>query len=152
MLWDIATISAGYWTPSQTVLLITNASFSADRGPTVSLGNNTLVDVDPAIAQTRTIRRFAEDLTRKKHVNPPFPNDLFDAETLASTGERALYTLADVDEQARTCGSQIFSGYLSVIITEVNLSKLHLQNMLLCGECCGVPVYSNKAVALCKRP
>ena len=62
------------------------------------------------------LRKFAQNLTRREHVNPPFPREsvqrrgpavrrlieaVFDEETveIALTSEqRVLYTLADVDE------------------------------------------------------
>ncbi|KAJ9665734.1 hypothetical protein H2201_004219 [Coniosporium apollinis] len=44
-----------------------------------------------------------------------------------------------------------FMGYLSVIIMELNITCLHRRNMLMCTECCGVPVYANATSAKCKQ-
>ena len=69
---------------------------------------------------------------------------------MATADVRALYTFADIDEQARD-SDEPFSGYLSVVVTEVNLLKLHLRNMAMCEECCGVSVFANKPTVSCKQ-
>jgi hypothetical protein len=64
--------------------------------------------------------------------------------------EHVLYSLADVDDRyvesihlyavlanfcsAREAPGDEFEGYLSMIITELNISTLRQQNMLMCNE------------------
>jgi len=150
-LWDVATSSASGWKPSRTILLFTSPGCALGREKvTISLKADTLVDVDPDMPETTWLRRAAEGRSKRSHVNPPFPAAIFDASTLAVSDTRILFTLADVEEQARS-SSEPFSGFLSVIVTEVNLAKLHARKMLMSTECCGVPVYSNHTTAICKQ-
>jgi hypothetical protein len=70
---------------------------------------------------------------------------------------------------AREAPEDEFEGYLSMIITELNMSTLRQQNMLMCNEwfvsntcmcdhshaneldSCGIPLYANLTVAKCKH-
>lgn len=72
-LWGTAVASTNPWQPSVTILLITNAGFSENRQPDVSLLANTFVDVDPCIDDAVWLRKFARKLTKKDHVNPEPP-------------------------------------------------------------------------------
>jgi len=150
-LWEVASHSAATWKPSHTVLLLTDPGHSGSGGRnTISLNAGTTVDVNPDVPESTWLRKFAENMTKTVHVNPTFPIDLFDPWTVATGVSRVLYTLADVDEQARS-STEPFSGYLSMIVTEMNLTKLHLGNMSMCEECCGIPMFANKTVAICKQ-
>lgn len=42
-------------------------------------------------------------------------------------------------------------GYLSVVIASMSLVLLYRRQMLLCDECCGLPIYSNSSVVSCKQ-
>jgi len=150
-LWEVASRSAPAWKPSHTVLLLSEPGYS-DSGSrnTISLNAGTIVDVNPDVPETAWLRRFAENMTKTVHVNPAFPSEVFNPETVATGVTRALYTLADVGEQARS-SSEPFSGYLSMIVLEMSLTKLHLGNMSMCAECCGIPMFASKAVAICKQ-
>jgi len=44
-----------------------------------------------------------------------------------------------------------FTGFLSVIIVEMNIFILFTRGTLMCTECCGVPLYSNVTSAKCKQ-
>ena len=76
------------------------------------------MDIDPAFNDAVWLRAFAQRLTKKDHVNPPFPErgmyidgpctcnlntdcgvfSVFDIEAAESSEVRILYTLADIDE------------------------------------------------------
>lgn len=72
-LWGSATASAAAWKVSHTILLITEPGWRIDKKAWISLTSSTQVDVDPAIPDTEWLRRFAQRLTRREHINPPFP-------------------------------------------------------------------------------
>lgn len=146
---DAASNSATSFQPSHTVLLLTAAGCNTSTGQlTIYCNASTLIDVDPSIPETTYLRRLATRATRKAATNPPFPASVFDPETTGTGSVRALYTLADLDEQARSADKS-FAGYLSVLLTDVALTKLHARGGLMCGECCNVPVFENKALAIC---
>ena len=95
------------------------------------------------------LRTLAHRLTRKEHVNPPFPN--IDVSGFETAPVRALYTLADVDDFARSNPGEKLVGYLSVILTGLDIVAPLKRNMLMCNECCGVPVFANAGTAECGR-
>jgi hypothetical protein len=72
-LWGSVTASTVSWQPSHTVLLITNPGWKTDRTAWISLTANTHVDVDPCFSDVAWLRSFARRLTKREHVNPPFP-------------------------------------------------------------------------------
>jgi len=44
-----------------------------------------------------------------------------------------------------------FTGFISVIIMEMNIFTFFTRGTLMCTECCGVPLYSNVTSAVCKQ-
>lgn len=150
-LFDAASTSAASFQPSHTVLLLTAAGCNVSSAkPTIYINASTLIDVDPSIPETSYLRRFAFRATKKAPTNPAFPTFIFDPATTGTGSVRALYTLADLDSQARA-SDKPFEGYLSVLLTAIALTKLLDRNSLMCGECCGVPLFSNKALAICRH-
>jgi hypothetical protein len=118
----------------------------------ISLTNGTLVDIDPAIPDTAWLRNFASRLRRREDVNPPFPGKKkLDVALASGALKQIFFTLADLDKFARSAPRETFTGWLSVIITEVNLSLLHRRGMLLCSTHCGVPLYGNASTGVCKQ-
>jgi hypothetical protein len=150
-LWNTSIASASLWTPSSTILLITNPGWRIDRRAYIHLTSNTIVDIDPATPDADWLRNFAQRITRREHVNPPFPYSTFDFASMAEAQNQILYTFADIDEFARAAPNQHFFGYLSVVIIELNIMTLYRRNMLLCNEHCGHPMFSNTAIANCKQ-
>ncbi|GAB7350408.1 hypothetical protein MBLNU459_g1024t1 [Dothideomycetes sp. NU459] len=132
-LWGNAAASAAGWKPSWTVLLITKPGYNTVQPKWLSLTSDTLVDVDPAIPDVAWLRKFAEKITRRTHVNQDFPNDVMLPVNMDPPSTRVLYTLADVDEQARH-SSQPFSGYLSMIVMGLRSVELSMQQRLFCTE------------------
>ena len=74
-LWSSLTASVSAWTVSQTILLITNATFKSERRPALSIGSNTHIEVDPVMEDSEWLRKYAQGLTKREHVNLPFPED-----------------------------------------------------------------------------
>ncbi|MCJ1272264.1 hypothetical protein MMC21_000050 [Puttea exsequens] len=148
-LWGRTSNSASHLKASHTVLLITNPSFKGDRRPTLSLNHGTIVDVDPwsvsiCLSLKEVRLKLAGDDQRLMRA-------VFDLEAISEAQNQILFTLADVDEFVRAAPSEIFSGFLSLTIIELNISALHQRNMLLCTECCGLPVFSNALTTPCKQ-
>ncbi|KAK3061132.1 hypothetical protein LTS18_006957 [Coniosporium uncinatum] len=151
-LWNHAASSTTTWRASHTVLLLSNPGWRFDQRRTaISLTANTYVDVDPSIPDAEWLRGFAARLTRREHVCPEFPQGAFDVQTCLSAPSRVLFTLADLDELARAAPRETFMGFLSVVILEMNLVLSWRRNMLMCNECCGVPLFANKATEKCKQ-
>ena len=75
ILWGRTAASAAYWKTSSTILLVSNASFRNERKPTISLSQATHVDVDPCMEDAYWLRGYAQRLTKREHVNQPFPAD-----------------------------------------------------------------------------
>ena len=74
-LWGQAAASGSSWKVSDTILLLSNPTFKEGRKPTLSIGTETHVDVDPHMADAYWLRGFAQRLTKREHVNQPFPED-----------------------------------------------------------------------------
>ena len=72
-LWGPLCSSPAYWKTSYTILLITRPGLYGEGRPLLSLTNNTHVDVDPCMTDAYWLRGHAQRLTRREHVNPPFP-------------------------------------------------------------------------------
>jgi hypothetical protein len=73
-IWGTAMFSVNAWQPSSTMLLITNPTLRLDRHPSISFAAITHVDIDPKIPDADYVRRFAQGLTKREHVNTPFPD------------------------------------------------------------------------------
>lgn len=72
-LWGDALHSADSWVPSETILLITRPQVKIDRRTYLSLNSNSLVDVDPDTDDARWLRKHAQRMKRREHVNPWCP-------------------------------------------------------------------------------
>ncbi|KAF2848109.1 hypothetical protein T440DRAFT_401927 [Plenodomus tracheiphilus IPT5] len=147
--------SASTLTPSHTILLISNPGWRIDKTAKLSLNANSRVDIDPDLADARRLRALAQRLTKKDHVNPAFPIPELEMNELVKEFEtatqRPLFTLADVDDFARSNPRERILGYLSVIITELNIVTPFNRNMLMSNECCGVPIFANAVAVECRR-
>lgn len=121
----------------------------------LTVSGNSRVDIDPDMGDARRLRALAQRRTKKEHVNPPFPIADDVVEGFENAAVRALYTLADVDDVARTLSNkrskETIAGYLSVIITELNIVTPFKRNMLLSNECCGIPIFANSTQVMCKQ-
>lgn len=143
--------SAAAWKTSHTVLLLSNPGFRANKRPTFYVNANTHVDIDPCMTDTEWLRAFAQSLTSREAVNTPFPEGVFDIAAAVSADDRVLFNLSEIDEYIREDPSEVFMGYLSVLILEMNLMTMHQRSRMFCAECCGVPVYANTTSTRCKQ-
>jgi hypothetical protein len=147
--------SASLFTPSKTVLLISNPGWRIDKTAKLTLSGNSRVDVDPDMGDARRLRALAQRLTKKEHVNPPFPITATMVADFENAAVKALYTLSDVDDFARSLSNknskETIAGYLSVIITELNIVTPFKRNMLMSNECCGIPIFANSVIVRCRQ-
>lgn len=72
-LWGALCSSPAYWKTSYTILLITRPGLYGDGRSLLSLNNDTHVDVDPCMTDAYWLRGHAQKLTKREHVNQPFP-------------------------------------------------------------------------------
>ncbi|TIA63010.1 hypothetical protein D6C77_02415 [Aureobasidium pullulans] len=150
-LWDTTSTTPNDWQPSHTALLISSPSLNVSHKNWLALASDTFVDADPCIPEAERLRGFAGRKVKREHINPTFPYEEYALWSIIKPNERVLYSLADVDDRARENPGEIFEGYLSMMIMDLNMTTLRQQNMLMCNECCGIPIYANAKVAKCKH-
>lgn len=138
------------WKAGETVLLLESPGWKFGRGTYLSLTTTTITDVDPKIADADWLRCWAMRHNIREAINPPFPEGVFDLVALTTSPLRCLYTFADLDKFARAAPQETFQGYLSVISMEVKLLENWKRGMLMCGECCSMPLYDNAQTGTCK--
>ena len=113
------------------------------------LNSDSRIDINPNIDEAQRLRNLAQDLKRKEHVNPDFPE--IDTAAFEAALVRPLFTLADVDNFMRSNPSEILTGYLSVVLTKLNIVKNFKRNMLMSNECCGSGVFANSKSTECNQ-
>ena len=138
------------WKVGETVLLLEAPGWKIGRGTYLSLTTTTIVDVNPAVSDADWLRRWASRQKVREAINPPFPEGTFDLNALITSPLRCLYTFGDLDEFARAAPQEAFQGYLSVLVMEVRLLENWKRGMLMCGECCSMPIYANALEGTCK--
>ncbi|KAF2627398.1 hypothetical protein BU25DRAFT_342003 [Macroventuria anomochaeta] len=141
--------SASFLQTSKSVLLISNPGWRIEKTAKLSLNANSRVDIDPDIGDARRLRALAQRLTKKEHVNPPFP--VIDVSCFEESPVRALYNFADIDDFARMNPREELLGYVSCIVTSLNIVVPYKRNMLLSAECCGVAIFANATNTMCKQ-
>jgi hypothetical protein len=142
--------SASSFTPSHTILLISCPGWRIEKTAKLSISANSRIDIDSDLSDARRLRALAQRITKKEHVNPPFPVPLRDIEGIAKAPIRALYMLADIDDCARANPREGVVGYVSVVLTQLNIVTPFKRNMLMCGECCGIAVFANDVKGKCR--
>ncbi|KAF2011537.1 hypothetical protein BU24DRAFT_486258 [Aaosphaeria arxii CBS 175.79] len=148
-LYGAACHSTSRWQPSQTVLLISSPGWRIDSIAKLSMNASTRLDIDPDLADVNWLRCFAQRLMKKEHINPTFPSGLCD--DAESSALQILFSLADVDEWARANPTSTFTGWISALITQLNIVTYFKRRMLMSTECCGIPLYANAIVADCQQ-
>ena len=98
---DVTAKSNAPWKAGETVLLLEAPGWKIGRGTYLSLTTTTIVDVDPAISDADWLRRWASRQKAREAINPPFPEGVFDLNTLVNSPLRCLYTFGDLDEFTR---------------------------------------------------
>lgn len=106
--------------------------------------------MNPGIPDADWLRGWSLRHKNREAINPPFPEGIFDKNTVKSGPVRCLFTVAELDEFARCAPGETFQGYLSLLITEIRLLDLWRGNKLLSGECCHMPIYANADSAECR--
>ncbi|TVY82070.1 Meiosis-specific with OB domain-containing protein [Lachnellula suecica] len=152
-VWDDMIESAKEWQPGQTILLISNPGFRVEYSGKGSIGmvRQTMIDIEPDFPDADWLRKHAASLTKKEGLCLEFPEDVWDVEAAEYGAYRPLYTLAELDTWVRSDGQQTFTGFLSLTIMEMSLVSYHRRNMLMCAECCGVPIFSNTLTVSCRN-
>ncbi|CCF45050.1 hypothetical protein CH063_03496 [Colletotrichum higginsianum] len=140
-LWEDKANSAKLWKPSETILLLTSPKLVPPRDTKpmhwsagISLNYNTLVDVDPDFQDAKWLREWVKNRVRKEGVYLSFPKGLWDAENAVHGPFRPLFTLAEVDDFARSDPDTDFTGKLNLAILEFNLLELHRRDMMCSAE------------------
>lgn len=116
----------------------------------LSLTTSSILDVDPSIPDTDWLRRWSLRQKSREAINPPFPEGVFDYDSVKSGPVRCLFTIAELDEFARAAPLETFQGYLSLLVMEVKLLDCWKRHMLLSSDCCNIPIYANTTTATCK--
>jgi hypothetical protein len=142
--------SAATFTPSHTILLISNPGWRIEKTAKLTVNANSRVDIDPDLSDARRLRALAQRVTKKEHVNPPFSVSLRDVEGYENARVKALYTLADIDDFARANPKEVIVGYMSLVLTQLNIITPYKRNMLMCNECCGIAVFANALEGKCR--
>lgn len=96
--------------------------------------STTITDVDPGIPDADWLRRWSMRQKSREAINPPFPEGVFSLRVIKYGPVRCLFTISDLDEFARAAPSEVFQGYLSLLITETKLLDYWKRQMLLSGE------------------
>ena len=137
--------SAHSWKPKHTVLLISHPRLLPSKRLTTT--SRTQIDVDPFIPQTSLLRRH---VTRQNcPINQPFPWHLFEIETIESSSLRLQYTWASLADWIADAPGEVTTGYISVILSEVNLMELLARKRVFSMECCDMPIYGSKTLGRC---
>ncbi|TDZ27302.1 hypothetical protein C8035_v010550 [Colletotrichum spinosum] len=156
-LWEDKISSAQLWRPNETILLVTNPKLVAHSNklrpmpPRIGLDYSSLVDVDPEFSDATWLRDWVANRVKQEAVYIPFPEGIWDAKEAVNGPVRALFTLAEVDEFARSDPPTDFTGKLSLIILGMDLLNLYREKKICCIVCCGVPLYANQPTATCKN-
>ncbi|KAI0858694.1 hypothetical protein F4860DRAFT_526897 [Xylaria cubensis] len=157
-LWEDKITSAKSWIPNQTILLLSQPLCReyTDRAGAVhvevGIGYSSIVNVDPDFPEAAWLRAKIQEMAKKERVIVPFPEDIWDLQLAMYGPDRTLYTLAELEEQARNQPPATnFTGKLSVVVLEMNLLYHWRKTTTYCIECCGIPVYSNRPAAICKN-
>lgn len=142
-LWESQIDSAVGWQVSKTILLISSPKWrpavstgrqASKASGSLSIGRTTLVDVDPDFPDACWLRNWVKAHIKRDSICMPFPRDQWNIELAMHGPDRSLFTIAEVEEFARSNPGAVFTGKLSVVILEVNLSDLYFKKTLFCVD------------------
>jgi hypothetical protein len=139
--------SAQEWQPSRTILLISSAKCL--RGGRITTTARTQIEVDPHMPEAASLRRWVQ--REYCPINEGFPIDLFDTECVENSPLRLQFTLASLHSFIDASPTQLYSGYLSVILAELRLVSLYTKQQIFSMECCGMPIYGNTTRGNCHQ-
>ncbi|KAK8089450.1 hypothetical protein PG997_004411 [Apiospora hydei] len=155
-LWGDKVDSTQSWRPNRTALLISSPSYRLSNHSvdilSIGLGYSSMIEVDPIFPAVDWLRRKVNGMLKMDSVVTAFPEGLWDIETTVQGPARVLFTLAEVEETVRQAQGQCadFTGKVNVIILDVNLIDIWRSVRTFCNECCGMPLYANIPLAVCK--
>ncbi|KAH6712968.1 hypothetical protein BKA61DRAFT_66343 [Leptodontidium sp. MPI-SDFR-AT-0119] len=152
-LWNSQIESSKDWQPGTTILLLSNPGYKvlfSGKG-SVRVAHQTMIDVEPDFPDAEWLRKYAAWLMKKESLSSSvvWPEGVWDVDAAEYGVVRMLFTLAELDRWVRSDGDQTFTGMINVTIMEMSLVSLQRRNMLMCAECCGVPIYSNTPTTPC---
>ncbi|KAI0965466.1 hypothetical protein F4678DRAFT_467493 [Xylaria arbuscula] len=155
-LWEEKVLSAKSWVPNQTILLISQPWCSlndgGDRRAEIGIGYSSIININPDFPEAKWLRAKMQDMAKKESVMTPYPTDTWDLHLAMNGPNRVLYTLAELEDQVRNQDPVTnFTGKLSVVVYEMNLMHHWRKATTYCTECCGIPLYANKVMAICKN-
>ncbi|KAI1344803.1 hypothetical protein F5Y15DRAFT_421913 [Xylariaceae sp. FL0016] len=155
-LWQDKVPSAKAWTPNKTILLISlptcRVATYANAPTEIGITYSTMICVDPEFPEADWLRKKLCNLSKRDEVPIRYPDGTWDIDAAMNGPRRTLYTIAQVEDQVRhQLPSCNFTGKLNVIILSMNLMAQWRKNAACCIECCGIPLYANKPVAMCKN-
>ena len=138
--------SAILWKEHSTILLL--SSPAKRLGHNLTITTRTLIEINPNVSEAEHLRKWIQ--RENCPINEPFPVALFDIEAITQAPIRLQFTLASLDSFIRALPSQPHTGYLSVILTKLNLLSLWKTRQLFSMQCrCGKPIYANARSGHC---
>lgn len=139
--------SAQDWQACHTILLISSAKRL--QGGRITTTARTQIDVDPDRTEAASLRRWVQ--LDNCPTNEVFPKYLFDVKAVETSPCRLQFTLASLHSCVDAVPTQVYSGYLSVILAELHLVSLYSTQRVFSMECCGMPIYGNKLTGTCRQ-
>ncbi|RKF77605.1 putative nucleic acid-binding protein [Golovinomyces cichoracearum] len=150
-LWNELNPSARTWKPERTILLISNPGFRSPN-PSISCSQgslrilrDTMIEIDPDFRNADLLRQWAQSKIRRDSITWEFTEDEKDFEDFEGGTVRKFFTLAELDNCTCFNWNRTFTGFINVIIRNLNLHRMHRRNKLICG----ILLYSNSSVSEC---
>jgi hypothetical protein len=137
--------SAKLWLKNTTVLLISFPNLRSTHR--LSATSRSHIDIDPDILEATTLRKYVQ--RESCPINHIFPEDVFDIEALETSPMRLQFTFQSLSQFIAVGEEQVITGYISVILSQVNLMVLFVRRQVFSMECCGMPVYANTTRGRC---
>ena len=137
--------SAQMWQPQKTTLLLSSPKYYPSGRLTATSASQ--IEVDPDMREAEILRKWVQ----REHcaVNESFPEHLFDLETIEDSLNKLQFTLATLHSYIDAAPSQTYTGYISVLLSRLNLVHLYIRQQLFSMECCNMPVYGNEMEGIC---
>ncbi|KAK9426161.1 hypothetical protein SUNI508_12522 [Seiridium unicorne] len=158
-LWGDHVPTSKSFVPNHTILLISHPICKtagqqvgkSQSSTEVSIGYSSMVHLNPIFAEAAWLRKKITDISKKESVLVSFPCEVWDNEVSLNHAARELFTISEVDENVRQDTKRDFVGKLNIVILEMHLTAILRKGMLCCTECCNIPLYANKPLAMCKN-
>jgi len=119
------------------------------RGGRITTTERTQIEVEPKVIEAASLRRWAQQ--DNCPINEAFPNTLFDADAVETSPLRLQFTLASLHSFIDAAPTQVYSGYLSVILAELRFVSLYKKQQIFSMECCRMPISGNNLKGICRQ-